>query len=111
MGAEVGVAIAIGGEIWLNPAHVIEQRLRSYPRGLSVPCEAFSQYAVLALATSRHGRFTNSCIARSFTEWIVPVVPAEIVIFTEDEWESLSRTGGRFARMLNAETVWVSKPP
>lgn len=34
-------------------------------------------------------------------------VPAELLIYTEAEWERLQATGGRFARML-AETVdWL----
>jgi predicted nucleotidyltransferase len=37
-------------------------------------------------------------------------VPAEIVIFTEDEWKALDAMGSRFVRTLEAEAVWVSKP-
>jgi predicted nucleotidyltransferase len=34
-------------------------------------------------------------------------VPAEIVIYTASEWESLKRKQGRFARTLQRETVWI----
>lgn len=34
-------------------------------------------------------------------------VPAEILIYTEDEWRALQLRGGRFARMLQEETVWI----
>jgi hypothetical protein len=34
-------------------------------------------------------------------------VPAEILVYTRSEWEALLRRGGRFARMLEDETVWV----
>jgi predicted nucleotidyltransferase len=35
-------------------------------------------------------------------------VPAEILVYTSEEWERLQREGGRFARMLASETVWLS---
>ena len=34
-------------------------------------------------------------------------VPAEILIYTGEEWERLLRAGGRFAQMLIQETVWL----
>ncbi len=34
-------------------------------------------------------------------------VPADLLVYTVDEWESMRRTGGRFARMLGEEAVWV----
>jgi predicted nucleotidyltransferase len=34
-------------------------------------------------------------------------VPAEIVVYTEREWEALPAQQPRFARMLHEETVWV----
>lgn len=34
-------------------------------------------------------------------------VPAEILVYTPSEWDALRRRGGRFARMLAEETVWV----
>jgi predicted nucleotidyltransferase len=33
-------------------------------------------------------------------------VPAEILVYTEEEWERLIREGGKFANMLAQETVW-----
>jgi hypothetical protein len=35
-------------------------------------------------------------------------VPAEILVYTELEWESLLDRGGRFARTLEREVVWVA---
>ena len=37
-------------------------------------------------------------------------VPAEILIYTRDEWECLNREGGRFARTLRREARWLVEP-
>ena len=37
-------------------------------------------------------------------------VPAEIVVYTREEWERLLREGGRFARTIERETVWLAWP-
>ena len=34
-------------------------------------------------------------------------VPAELLIYTEDEWQRLQAGSGRFARMLAREAIWV----
>ena len=34
-------------------------------------------------------------------------VPTDLLVYTADEWESLHEDGGRFARVLAAETVWL----
>jgi hypothetical protein len=34
-------------------------------------------------------------------------VPAEILVYTESEWTVLMATGGRMARALARETVWL----
>ncbi len=34
-------------------------------------------------------------------------VPAEILVYTGHEWEQLMQAGGRFARMLQEEAVWL----
>lgn len=34
-------------------------------------------------------------------------VPADLLVYTAEEWERLQQRGGRFARMLNDEAVWV----
>jgi hypothetical protein len=35
-------------------------------------------------------------------------VPAEILIYTRREWNRLLERGGRFARVLATETIWVA---
>ncbi|HLX07248.1 MAG TPA: nucleotidyltransferase domain-containing protein [Thermoanaerobaculia bacterium] len=37
-------------------------------------------------------------------------VPAEILIYTRDEWQRMDREGGRFARMLRREARWLVEP-
>ena len=34
-------------------------------------------------------------------------VPAEILVYTRDEWEKLEREGGRFIRTLEREARWL----
>lgn len=34
-------------------------------------------------------------------------VPAQILVYTKPEWERLQAAGGRFARTLHLETVWI----
>lgn len=34
-------------------------------------------------------------------------VPADLLVYTRDERDALIRSGGRFARMLQEETVWL----
>jgi predicted nucleotidyltransferase len=33
-------------------------------------------------------------------------VPAEILVYTEEEWLQMQREPNRFARMLAADTIW-----
>ena len=35
------------------------------------------------------------------------VVPADLLVYTACEWQALRAQGGRFARVLMAETVWL----
>jgi len=34
-------------------------------------------------------------------------VPADLLVYTESEWQALVERGGRFAAVLSRETVWV----
>lgn len=34
-------------------------------------------------------------------------VPAEILVYTMDEWENLASSEARFSRMLREQTVWL----
>jgi hypothetical protein len=37
-------------------------------------------------------------------------VPAELLVYTRNEWDRLIAAGRRFSRMLGTETVWVYPP-
>ena len=34
-------------------------------------------------------------------------VPSEVLVYTEQEWQRLHEKGGRFARTLDREAVWI----
>jgi predicted nucleotidyltransferase len=38
-------------------------------------------------------------------------VPAELLVYTEREWASMLEAGGRFARTVARETIWVYPTP
>jgi predicted nucleotidyltransferase len=38
-------------------------------------------------------------------------VPAEILVYTQREWNSLLERGGRFAESLRSEAVWLAGAP
>ena len=38
-------------------------------------------------------------------------VPVDLLVYTVDEWELMRRRGGRFARMMDEEAVWVLGVP
>ena len=37
-------------------------------------------------------------------------VPAEILVYTRDEWQRMEQEGGRFARTLEREARWLVEP-
>jgi predicted nucleotidyltransferase len=49
---------------------------------------------------------------RRALEWETSMlpVPAEIVIYTREEWERLRREAGRFFRTIDREAVWLVGP-
>lgn len=49
---------------------------------------------------------------RSLTWDLSPLpVPSELLVYTSTEWKLLQKKGGRFARTLEQETVWVYETP
>ena len=38
-------------------------------------------------------------------------VPADLLVYTLDEWRALSASGSRFARMIAREAIWLKEPP
>lgn len=54
--------------------------------------------------TARVGEFETR--ARGWDTSDLPVA-ADLIVYTESEWNEIRRTGGRFGRVMNAEVVWV----
>jgi predicted nucleotidyltransferase len=46
---------------------------------------------------------------RRAVAWDTPglPVPAELLVYTVSEWDTLQKEAGRFARALRADTVWI----
>ncbi|MCL5942238.1 MAG: nucleotidyltransferase domain-containing protein [Actinobacteria bacterium] len=63
-----------------------------------------SDLDLVAVVTDSEEPFTRRSAA--FDLLSLPV-PADLLVYTLAEWERLQAEGGRFARMLGAETVWV----
>ena len=38
-------------------------------------------------------------------------VPADLLVYTTDDWAAMIRRDDRFARMLRRDTVWILGPP
>jgi hypothetical protein len=43
------------------------------------------------------------------SEWdaLALPVPADVIVYTRDEWERMRATGSRFAREVEREAIWV----
>ena len=54
-------------------------------------------------------RKSNQSFERRAVSWDLNAlpVPAEILVYTEAEWHTLMERGGRFARTLSKEAVWI----
>ena len=52
---------------------------------------------------------SDECFERRSLKWNIHQlpVPAQVLVYTREEWESLKEQGGRFALTLERETVWV----
>jgi predicted nucleotidyltransferase len=63
-----------------------------------------SDLDLVAIVTESCEAFERRNVSWSLTS--LPV-PADLLIYTEDEWKSLEGKGGLFARTLFQETVWI----
>ena len=63
-----------------------------------------SDLDIIAIVQSSEQPFVDR--ARAFDLLGLPV-PAEILVYTADEWAAMEREGRRFVRQLERETVWV----
>ncbi|UCF90182.1 MAG: nucleotidyltransferase domain-containing protein [Desulfobacterales bacterium] len=55
---------------------------------------------------------TSEVFERRSLKWDLSVlpVPADLLIFTRQEWRRLQKQGGRFALTLAREVVWIYPP-
>jgi predicted nucleotidyltransferase len=76
----------------------------SYARG---DAGVGSDLDLVAVVESAEEPFERRALAWDLSQ--LPV-PAEILIYTRDEWQRLQREGGRFARTLQREARWLVEP-
>lgn len=63
-----------------------------------------SDLDLIAIVVESSEAFERRNISWSLTS--LPV-PADLLVYTQTEWESLKKGGSRFARTLSRETVWI----
>lgn len=73
----------------------------SYARGDS---GVGSDLDLVAIVDSSHQPFERRALDWDLSR--LPL-PAEILVYTRDEWDRLQAQGSRFARTLGDETVWI----
>ena len=73
----------------------------SYARG---DAGVGSDLDLVAVVESSDADFHRRALAWNLAD--LPV-PAEILVYTRDEWERLKSAGGRFARALEKEARWL----
>lgn len=91
----------------------VQQALSAHPETLRIGC--FGSYArgdwgvgsdldIVAVVAGSDKPFTARLL-----EWDVTAlpVPADILVYTEEEWEKLPQTNPRFAATLAREARWV----
>jgi predicted nucleotidyltransferase len=76
----------------------------SYARG---DAGVGSDLDLVAVVESSAEPFERRALAWDLSE--LPV-PAEILVYTRDEWQRLELEGGRFARTLRSEARWLLAP-
>jgi predicted nucleotidyltransferase len=91
----------IGREAERHPELVRAGYFGSYARGDN---GVGSDLDIVAIVSTASTPFAERSLGWDLLE--LPV-PAEIVIYTTDELDRLVAEGGRFARTLAAEAVWV----
>jgi uncharacterized protein len=90
-------AVRIGGT---DPNIMCIGYFGSYARG---DCGVGSDLDMIVIVENSRDAFDRRAVWDA-TE--LPV-PAELVVYTIDEWRKLQAGGGRFVRVLEQETVWI----
>ncbi len=65
-----------------------------------------SDLDLLAIVDEAEQSFETRAVSWDLTDF---PVPAELLVYTEDEWQRLQERGGRFPETVRRETVWVVK--
>ena len=63
-----------------------------------------SDIDLVAIVERSEAPFERRALAWSLLD--LPV-PAELLVYTRAEWERLRREGGRFARTIDREAIWL----
>ena len=89
------------GEMPKHPGLVRLGYFGSYARG---EWGVGSDLDLIAIVAESPDAFERRNLSWSLTS--LPV-PSDLLVYTLAEWESLEKGGGRFARTLSRETVWI----
>ena len=76
-------------------------RFGSYARG---DWDVGSDLDLVAIVDKAEEPFESRGVSWDLTDFLVP---AEILVSTEEEWKRLQERGGRFPDTLGRETVWL----
>jgi predicted nucleotidyltransferase len=63
-----------------------------------------SDLDLIAIVADSSDAFERRNLSWSLTSF---PVPSDLLVYTLSEWESLEKTGSRFARTLSLETLWI----
>ncbi|WP_025322878.1 nucleotidyltransferase domain-containing protein [Deferrisoma camini] len=66
-----------------------------------------SDLDLVAVVRASREPFERRCL--SWSTEVLPV-PVDLLVYTEAEWKAVGRRGGRFARVLREEVLWVWPP-
>jgi uncharacterized protein len=94
-------------DLWAKeeaPKHPELQRLGYFGSCARGEWGVGSDLDLIAVVDESSEAFERRSLSWSFTT--LPV-PADLLVYTQVEWESLQKSGSRFARALSRETVWV----
>jgi predicted nucleotidyltransferase len=89
------------GEVPKHPGLIRLGYFGSYARG---EWGVGSDLDLIAIVEESPDAFERRNVSWSLTS--LPV-PSDLLVYTLAEWESLEEGGGRFARTLSCETVWI----
>jgi predicted nucleotidyltransferase len=93
------------GQARVRPELVRLGYFGSYARGDWGVGSDLDMIAIVRSATEPFARRANGWPTEELP------VPVDLLVYTEEEWDRLRREGGRFARTVESEVVWLEKGP